>query len=111
VEDTALLAALHARCDDQGNVHLAEAEAMVCCTVLAAGMATDNAGGVVLRTTTPDGGEEVRGWSLRDGWLHPLTEAEVFNAYCTDAESGEPVPPEPGVTYRPGTPLTPPPTD
>jgi hypothetical protein len=109
--DAPLLAALHARCDDRGNVHLVEAEALVCCTVLAAGLASDSPGGVVLRTSTPGGHEEVRGWSLHDGWLHPLTEAEVFNAYCTDAESGEPVPPEPGVIYRPGTPLPPPPTD
>jgi hypothetical protein len=108
--DAPLLAALHARCDDRGNVHLVEAEALVCCTVLAAGLASDSPGGVVLRTSTPGGHEEVRGWSLHDGWLHPLTEAEVFNAYCTDAESGEPVPPEPGVIYRPGTPLPPPPT-
>ena len=46
--------------------------------------------------------------SLRDGWLHPLTEAEVFNAHCTDAATGEPVPPEPGLTFAPGTDLPPP---
>jgi hypothetical protein len=111
VDDAPLLAALHARVDDQGNVHLAEAEALVCCTVLAAGLATDSRGGVVLRTTSPDGSDEVRGWTLHAGWLQPLTEAEVFNAYCTDAETGDPVPPEPGVIYRPGTPLPPPPAE
>ncbi|MFJ5217397.1 hypothetical protein ACIP98_22065 [Streptomyces sp. NPDC088354] len=116
-EDTTLLAAMHARCDDHGMVHLAEAEALVCCTVLAAGLATDSPGGLVVRSTAPSSGrggpgagppDEVRGWTLRDGWLSPLSEAEVFNAYCTDAETGEPVPPEPGVVHRPGFPLPPP---
>lgn len=116
-DGTTLLAALHARVDTRGDIHLPEAEALVCCTVLAAGLATAATGGVVLRTTTsdtpetPDGGDQVRGWTLRDGWLHPLTEAQVFNAYCTDPETGEPVPPEPGVVYLPGTPLPPPPPD
>ncbi|MDX6329377.1 MAG: hypothetical protein QOI83_1760 [Streptomycetaceae bacterium] len=106
-----LLAALHALCDEDAMVHLDEAEALIFCTVLAVGIATDSSGGVVMRTSTPDGGtDQVRGWSLHDGWLHPLTEAEVFNAYCTDAETGEPVPPEPGVVHCPGTPL-PLPTD
>ncbi|MFJ4851722.1 MULTISPECIES: hypothetical protein [unclassified Streptomyces] len=119
-EDTTLLAAMHARCDEHGMVHLAEAEALVCCTVLAAGLATDSPGGLVVRSTALSPGspgrggpgdgppDEVRGWTLRDGWLRPLSEAEVFNAYCTDAETGEPVPPEPGVVHRPGFPLPPP---
>lgn len=113
-DGTTLLAAMHARCDEQGMVHLVEAEALVCCTVLAAGIAEDSGGGVVLRSGTgagqppKDRPDEVRGWTLSDGWLHPLTEAEVFNAYCTDAESGDPVPPEPGVVHRPGFVLPPP---
>ncbi|MGW3245605.1 hypothetical protein [Streptomyces sp. NPDC001070] len=113
-EGTTLLAAMRARCDDRGMVHLVEAEALVCCTVLAAGIAEDSTGGVVLRSGTgtgqppPGRPDEVRGWTLRDGWLQPLTEAQVFNAYCTDAESGDPVPPEPGVVHRPGFVLPPP---
>ncbi|MYX39193.1 MULTISPECIES: hypothetical protein [Streptomycetaceae] len=116
-EGTTLLAAMHARCDEQGMVHLAEAEALVCCTVLAAGFAEDSPGGLVLRSGAgagappPDRPDEVRGWTLRDGWLQPLTEAQVFNAYCTDAESGDPVPPEPGVVHRPGFVLPPPEDD
>ncbi|MEU1537895.1 hypothetical protein ABZ461_07155 [Actinacidiphila glaucinigra] len=116
-EGTTLLAAMHARCDEQGMVHLAEAEALVCCTVLAAGFAEDSPGGLVLRSGAgagappPDHPDEVRGWTLRDGWLQPLTEAQVFNAYCTDAESGDPVPPEPGVVHRPGFVLPPPEDD
>lgn len=113
-EDGTLLAAMHARRDEKGMIHLAESEALVCCTVLAAGIAKDSPGGVVLRSGTgtgqpsPDRPDEVRGWTLRDGWLRPLTEAQVFNAYCTDAESGDPVPPEPGVVHRPGFDLPPP---
>ncbi|MBW1600298.1 hypothetical protein HPT28_25340 [Streptomyces sp. JJ38] len=75
--------------------------------VLAAGLGTGSAGGVVLRTTR-GGHQTVRGWRLANGWLQPLTEAEVFTAYCTDPATGEPVPPEPGVAYRPGFPLPPP---
>ncbi|GAA2410914.1 hypothetical protein GCM10010420_44720 [Streptomyces glaucosporus] len=73
-------------------------------TVLAAGIAAGRPGGVVMRTAW-DGREEVRGWRLHDGGLRPLTEAEVFSAYCTDARTGEPVPPEPGLAYRAGFPL------
>ncbi|GAA2431245.1 hypothetical protein [Streptomyces macrosporus] len=73
-------------------------------TVLAAGIAAERPGGVVMRTVR-DGREEVRGWSLHGGRLHPLTEAEVFSAYCTDVRTGEPVPPEPGLSYRAGFPL------
>lgn len=78
--------------------------------VLAAGIATSGAGGVVARTTRVEavGGpsaEWVRGWRLRDGWLEPLTEKEVYAAYCTDARTGAPLPPEPHVGYRPGIPL------
>ncbi|MFI9204239.1 hypothetical protein [Streptomyces sp. NPDC053048] len=99
-----LIAVLHAECRD-GGLYLGEASALVFCTVLAAGIALDRPGGVVLRTKAPDHPETVRGWNVRDGGLRPLTEAEVFAAYCTDAETGEPVPPEPGVEYRAGIPL------
>ncbi|MER7790666.1 hypothetical protein [Streptomyces sp. NPDC097640] len=80
-------------------------EALIFSTVLACGIATNSPGGVVLRTTTPGAPDTVRGWALHQGWLRPLSEAEVFSAYCTDAETGEPVPPEHGVEYRPGIPL------
>lgn len=106
VDQAPLLAALHASRDDQEHIHLTETDALIFCTVLAAGIVTETPGGVVLRSDTGTGTDQVRGWTLRDGWLQPLTEAEVFNAYCTDAQSGEPVPPEPGVEYCAGTPLT-----
>jgi hypothetical protein len=96
-----------------------ESDALTCVTVLAAGFATSASGGVVLRTLPPDGSagtgtgraETVRGWAIAHGWLAPLTAAEVFDAYCTDARTGEPVPPEPGVSHLPGHPLPPPPPD
>jgi hypothetical protein len=110
--DGPLLTAVHVRAEPDGMIHLAENDALVLCTVMAASTATGRAGGVVLRTTHDDQRPDtVRGWSLRDGHLHPLTEAEVFNAYCTDAVTGDPVPPEHGVAYRAGLPLPPPPID
>ncbi|GHG82351.1 hypothetical protein [Streptomyces griseocarneus] len=103
-EGTPLIAVLHAECRD-GSLHLGEAAALVFCTVLAAGFAIDRPGGIVLRSSLTGRPDTVRGWGLRDGGLRPLTEAEVFDAYCTDAETGEPVPPEHGVEYRAGIPL------
>lgn len=41
----------------------------------------------------------VRGWTVTDRTLVPLDEARMFDAYCTDSASGEPIPPEPGVVY------------
>ncbi|MER7764599.1 hypothetical protein [Streptomyces sp. NPDC097619] len=74
-------------------------------SVLAAGIALDRPGGVVLRTSGEGGPDRVHGWRLTDGALTPLTAAEVFDAYCTDADSGDLLPPEPGVTYCAGFPV------
>ncbi|WP_340556207.1 hypothetical protein [Streptomyces sp. GSL17-111] len=87
--------------------HPGDTEVLLFTTVLAAGLATGAPGGVVLRTTRA-GRQTVRGWRLHGDWLRPLTEAEVFAAYCTDPATGAPVPPEPGVAYRPGVRLPPP---
>ncbi|MFE3459278.1 hypothetical protein ACFXKD_17185 [Nocardiopsis aegyptia] len=65
---------------------------------------------LVLRTftdrvshTLPDGTavpiKLVRGWRVGEHTLYPLDEAEMFDAHCTDAASGEPLPPERGVEY------------
>jgi hypothetical protein len=62
---------------------------------------------VVLRTTGSGAPDRVHGWRLHRGRLAPLTTAEVFNAYCTDAETGEPIGPESGVDYRTGFDLGP----
>ncbi|MEV7831206.1 hypothetical protein AB0P12_11340 [Streptomyces subrutilus] len=71
-------------------------------TVLAAGLALGGPGGLVLRTSAEGAGDRVHGWRLDRGRLTALSAAAVFNAYCTDADTGEPVAPEPGVEYCPG---------
>ncbi|GGO96863.1 hypothetical protein [Wenjunlia tyrosinilytica] len=106
VHGVPLIAVLHAESED-GPVQVREEDALLFCAVLAAGTATDGGGGAVLRTRTGPGSRDtVRGWILRDGTLQPLNEAEVFNAYCTDHRTGEPIAPEHGVDYRSGFPLT-----
>ncbi|UKY48628.1 hypothetical protein [Streptomyces inhibens] len=116
--EPSLLATLHATARDGARPGLAESETLLFCTVLAAGFALCTPGGIVSRTTPDPAGHDatgdtthdtVRGWSLRDSWPRPLTAAEVFTAYCTDADTGEPIPPEHRVDYAPGLPLTPPP--
>ncbi|MFK0295681.1 hypothetical protein ACIQU6_35155 [Streptomyces sp. NPDC090442] len=96
---------------------LPESETLVFCTVLAAALARPDTGALVCRTTpVPDTPTDdpttpatVRGWRLRDAWPAPITAAEIFDAYCTDPETDEPIPPEPGVDHAPGLPLPPPP--
>ncbi|MFS7880279.1 hypothetical protein ACEYXF_44115 [Streptomyces asiaticus] len=105
-DGTSLVALLHADAREAGPPKLAEPSGLVFRTVLACGFALRGAGGLVLRTIVGDSPETVRGWALQDGWLRPLSEAEVFTAYCTDAETGEPIPPEHGVEYRAGIPLS-----
>jgi hypothetical protein len=105
-ESGPLTAALHVDLGAGGAVRLAEPDALVLCTVLAAGLATGGSAGLVLRSVArgpagqAPGPEEVRGWSLHGGLLRALDEAEVRAAYRTDARTGEPLPPEPGVSYR-----------
>jgi len=93
-----LVAVLRAH-DDEGATRLDESEALEFTTVLALGIATQSAGGLVMRTTGLDATDRVYGWRLRGEGLEPLTAAEVFDAYCTDAESGDLVSPESGVDY------------
>ncbi|MEV8311527.1 hypothetical protein AB0P36_30390 [Streptomyces flavidovirens] len=101
-EEEQLLAVLHAECTAGEPVHLAEAEGAEFVTVLAAGIAVESTGGVVLRTTEPGAPDRLHGWRLHRGRLVALSAGEVFSAYCTDADTGEPVSPEPGVEYCPG---------
>ena len=49
-----------------------------------------------------DARDRVHGWRLTRGSLVPLTAGEVFSAYCTDADTGDPVSPESGVEYCAG---------
>lgn len=94
-----LVSVLHADEDDDGATHLDEAEALEFTTVLALGIATQNAGGLVMRITGPGTTDRIYGWRLRGDGLEPLTAGEVFDAYCTDVESGDLISPESGVDY------------
>ncbi|MEU6098155.1 hypothetical protein [Streptomyces sp. NPDC047079] len=94
-----LVAVLHADEDPDGTSRIDETEALEFTTVLALGIATHAAGGLVMRTTAPDTTDRVYGWRLRGERLEPLTAGEVFDAYCTDVESGDLVSPESGVDY------------
>jgi hypothetical protein len=94
-----LLSVLHADDDENGTPHLEEAELLEFASVLALGLATHSPGGLVIRTSAPDVPDRVYGWRLRGYGLAPLTAAEVFDAYCTDAESGDLISPESNVDY------------
>lgn len=101
-ENEHLLAALHTERETTGPARLDSAEGAEFVTVLAVGIALESRGGVVLRTSAPGTPDRVRGWRLTHGSLAPLTAGEVFSAYCTDADTGEPVSPESGVEYCAG---------
>ncbi|MCT7354950.1 hypothetical protein N4P33_22745 [Streptomyces sp. 15-116A] len=94
----ALVAVLHAD-DIADRLELDETEALEFTTVLAAGLATDSPGGLVMRTSAPDTPDRIYGWRLRAYALEPLTAGEVFDAYCTDVESGDLISPESNVDY------------
>jgi hypothetical protein len=93
-----LVAVLHAD-DIAGRMELDESEAFEFTTVLAVGLATESPGGLVMRTSKPGSPDRIHGWRLRAHGLEPLTAGEVFDAYCTDAESGELISPESNVDY------------
>ncbi|BFO19757.1 hypothetical protein SHKM778_61450 [Streptomyces sp. KM77-8] len=93
-----LIAVLHAE-DIAGRVEVDESEALEFTTVLAVGLATASPGGLVMRSSGPGTPDRVQGWRLRAGGLVPLTAGEVFDAYCTDAESGDLISPESNVDY------------
>ncbi|MFJ6855135.1 hypothetical protein ACIQM3_32220 [Streptomyces sp. NPDC091271] len=102
IKSEQLLAVLHTARDMDGPARLASSEGAEFATVLAVGVALETQGGVVLRTTASDTPDRVHGWRLNRGSLLPLTAGEVFSAYCTDADTGEPVSPESGVEYCAG---------
>ncbi|MFI1396891.1 hypothetical protein [Streptomyces sp. NPDC020681] len=97
-----LLAVLHAEGAAGSAAQLDASEGAEFVTVLATAIALESPGGVVLRTSTPDAPDRLHGWRLHQGRLLPLTAGEVFSAYCTDATTGEPLSPEPGVDYCAG---------
>ncbi|AVZ71835.1 hypothetical protein SLUN_06145 [Streptomyces lunaelactis] len=101
--DEQLLAVLHA---EGAPAQLDASEGAEFVTVLAAGIALESPGGAVLRTSAPGAPDHLHGWRLHQGRLLPLTAGEVFSAYCTDAVTGEPISPEPGVEYCAGFDIT-----
>ncbi|MFJ3235832.1 hypothetical protein [Streptomyces sp. NPDC086787] len=92
-------AVLHFDDDIDSTPHLDEAETLEFTTVLALGIATRSAGGLVMRTSAPGTADRVYGWRLRGNGVEPLTAGEVFDAYCTDTHTGDVIPPEPDVDY------------
>ncbi|PAZ11087.1 hypothetical protein CLM62_37540 [Streptomyces sp. SA15] len=94
-----LVAVLHAHEDTDGATQLDEAEALEFTTVLALALGTQSPGGLVMRTSTPGNPDRIYGWRLRGECLEPLTAGEVFDAYCTDVESGDLISPESDVDY------------
>nr|WP_202120946.1 hypothetical protein [Streptomyces sp. BA2] len=94
-----LVAVLHADTGPDGTCQPNEAEALEFTTVLALGLATRSPGGLVMRCSAPGSPDRVYGWRLRTGELDPLTSGEIFDAYCTDADTGGPVSPERDVDY------------
>ena len=92
------VAALHIA-DDGASLELDETEALEFTTVLALGLATESPGGLVIRASAPDTPDRVYGWRMRAYGLEPLTAGEVFDAYCTDIESGDLISPESNVDY------------
>ncbi|MFC7816378.1 hypothetical protein [Streptomyces sp. NPDC057367] len=94
-----LVSVLHADDELDGTPHIDEAEAVEFTSVLALGLATHSPGGLVMRVSTPGGPDRIHGWRLRGYGLEPLTAGEVFDAYCTDIESGDLISPESNVDY------------
>ncbi|MGK9464050.1 hypothetical protein ACSLFT_29065 [Streptomyces sp. G6] len=94
-----LVSVLHADDELDGTPHVDEAEAVEFTGVLALGLATHSPGGLVMRVSTPGGPDRIHGWRLRGNGLEPLTAGEVFDAYCTDIESGDLISPESNVDY------------
>ncbi|MGW1496109.1 hypothetical protein [Streptomyces sp. NPDC002402] len=104
--DEQLVAVLHAEGAADAQAQLDASEGAEFVTVLATGIALETPGGVVLRTSADGTPDRLHGWRLHEGSLVPLTAGEVFSAYCTDANTGEPLSPEPGVEYCAGFAIT-----
>ncbi|MFE1462547.1 hypothetical protein ACFW6M_15800 [Streptomyces nigra] len=72
----------------EGDSQLDETEAPELTKVLACGIATHNAGSLIMRTSAPGTSDRVYGWRLRGDGLQPLTAAEVFDAHSSDIQAG-----------------------
>ncbi|TDD91592.1 hypothetical protein E1202_05445 [Saccharopolyspora karakumensis] len=49
--------------------------------------------------------KRVYGWFIEGGTVRPVSAAEAFDIGCVDPDTGEPVPPEPGIYYEDAWPL------
>ncbi|WP_306324264.1 MULTISPECIES: hypothetical protein [unclassified Streptomyces] len=94
-----LHAVLRIDAGEPGTVRVDESAAMEVTAVLALAIVTRRASAVIVRSVAT--GEEARvyGWHLKEEALQPIPAGRVFDAYCTDADSGELSAPEPGVNY------------
>ncbi|MEV0530153.1 hypothetical protein AB0I66_42795 [Streptomyces sp. NPDC050439] len=93
-----LVSVLHADTDTDGITSVGDTAVLEFTTVLALGLAA-LPGGLIMRTTAPHTTDRVYGWRLHAGAPQPLTAAQVFDAYRSDPDTGDPLPPETDVDY------------
>lgn len=104
VEHQALTAQFHVKREPgEGLTGADDVEALRFATLLAVGLATGGPGGVMMRVTPSDANapERIHGWRIHHR-LEPLTAGEVFDAYCTNRNTGDLIAPESGVDYCAG---------
>ncbi|MGY0487866.1 hypothetical protein [Streptomyces sp. WG-D5] len=94
-----LHAVLHIDADEPGTVKVDESAAMEVSAVLALAIVTRRACAVIVRSAVAGQEDRVYGWHVKEEGLRPIPAGRVFDAYCTDADSGELSAPEPGVDY------------
>ncbi|MFJ4714862.1 hypothetical protein [Streptomyces sp. NPDC088785] len=94
-----LQAVLHADATAPDTLELDETATLELTTVLALALATGSACALVVRTARAGERDQVYGWRVKEESLRKLTAAQVFDAYCIDAYSGELLAPEPDADY------------
>ncbi|MEU5825642.1 hypothetical protein [Streptomyces sp. NPDC047803] len=100
VDDAGMTALHHVGFRECGEgVEIAPTDLIDVCYMLAVGLSGKHRGGFFMRSNR-DGQESICGWRWADGEPCPLTEAETFDAYCTDPATGDLFGPEPGIEYR-----------
>ncbi|MFJ9129430.1 hypothetical protein ACIRJS_35580 [Streptomyces sp. NPDC102340] len=94
-----LHAVLHVDATEPDTVKVDESAAMEVTAVLALAIVSRRACAVIVRSSVPGEEDRVCGWHLKDEGFQPIPGGRVFDAYCTDADSGDLSAPEPGVNY------------
>ncbi|WP_331756998.1 hypothetical protein OH782_41270 (plasmid) [Streptomyces sp. NBC_01544] len=87
---------------DETEIDADEANRLLSVLTMTAGQGV---GALVVRTRTGEAASRVIGWHLGDGAAAPVSRGALFDAYCTDPATGEPIPPEPGVEYADAPPV------